>query len=65
MQVVGADTSKRLLDASLLDAQWAMGVLIDESIILEIIWTKIWKYEIFVVPLSPKGDVVGMGWKVF
>ena len=63
--MVGADTSKRLLDASLLDAQWAMGVLIDESIILEIIWTKIWKYEIFVVPLSPKGDVVGMGWKVF
>ena len=36
--MVGADTSKRLLDASLLDAQWAMGVLIDVSIILEIIW---------------------------
>ena len=30
--------------------------LIDESIILEIIWRKIWRYEIFVVPLSPNGD---------
>ena len=35
-------------------------ILIDESIIFEIIRREICKCEIFVVPLSPNGDFVGI-----